>query len=361
MSCAVRIDGRQDSDDPAAAENRVHTLADGDSRRWDRFVSEHPQGTFYHLSGWRRVFEDSLGHPTFYLYGERNGEISAVLPLAQVKSWLFGNALISLPFLVYGGPLSIADDARQALLNRARDLARELRADYLELRNRTPLAGDWPTRSAYATFRKELFPDPEQNLAAVPRKQRAMIRKGMKAGLQPEVDTDTDRLYRAMLECKRNLGTPFFGPGYLRSIKEVFGDQAEVLTVTHNGETICSVMSFRFRDEILPYYGGGGSRARSLYGNDFMYWAVMEKACREGVRIFDYGRSMEGSGAYRFKKHWGFEPEPLHYQFSLSSSDASLPNLSPANPKYKLLIRLWQRLPLAAAGLLGPPIARRLG
>jgi FemAB-related protein (PEP-CTERM system-associated) len=163
-----------------------------------------------------------------------------------------------------------------------------------------------------------------------------------------------------MLACKRNLGTPFFDGRYLRSIKEVFGDRAEILTVTKNGTVVCSVMSFRFRNEILPYYGGGGDIARALKGNDYMYWAVMEKACKEGVEVFDYGRSMIGSGAYRFKKHWGFEPVPLEY-VSLPIQKQVAPNLSPSNPKYRFLIETWKRLPLGVAGKLGPPIARRLG
>jgi len=110
----------------------------------------------------------------------------------------------------------------------------------------------------------------------------------------------------------------------------------------------------------LPYYGGGGDEARDLKGNDFMYWAVMEKACQAGVEIFDYGRSMIGGGAYRFKKHWGFEPVPLAYEYFLVEDD-EMPSLNPANPKYKLLIEAWKRLPLGVASFLGPPIARRLG
>jgi FemAB-related protein (PEP-CTERM system-associated) len=195
---------------------------------------------------------------------------------------------------------------------------------------------------------------------AIPRKQRAMIRKGIKAGLVAEVDDDTDRLYEAMLECKRNLGTPFFGRRWLQAIKKEFGEQAEITTVTHDGNTVCSVMSFRFRDEILPYYGGGGDLARDLKGNDFMYWAVMEKACRAGVAVFDYGRSSVGSGAYRFKKHWGFEPKALHYQIRLVNSE-SAPELSPSNPRYDRAIRTWKKLPPQVAALIGPPIARRLG
>jgi FemAB-related protein (PEP-CTERM system-associated) len=276
-----------------------------------------------------------------------------------VKSWLFGNALVSVPFLVYGGPIASGDDSMQALTSAAKDLARDLDVDYLELRNRTALEGEWHRKDNYVTFRKRIDPSAEVNLQSIPRKQRAMIRKGMKAGLVPETDEHAGRLYEALLECKRNLGTPFFDRSWLDSIKKEFGDAARITTVTHESRTVCSVMSFLFRDEVLPYYGGGGELARDLKGNDFMYWAVMEEACKEGMSIFDYGRSAIDSGAFRFKKHWGFEPEPLHYQYFLVGAK-ELPNLSPNNPKYQLLVETWKRLPLSVAGRVGPPLARRL-
>lgn len=339
---------------------QVREIRSGDEARWDSFVEASVAGTFFHLSGWKKIIEGSLGHPTTYLYCEKEGQIVAVLPLSQVKSWLFGNALISLPFLVYGGVISNDTHAEDILIEAACDKARKIRADHLELRNKFPSARGWPTKDIYATFSKRMDPDPEKNLLAIPRKQRAMIRKGIKAGLTAEFDQDAGRLYSALLACKRNLGTPFFGQRYLQDICDVFGDKVEILTVTKGAELICSVMSFRFRNEILPYYGGGGDAARDLKGNDFMYWAVMERACQQGVEMFDYGRSMIGSGAYRFKKHWGFEPVTLAYEFFLLEND-EMPSLNPANPKYKLMINTWKRLPLGIAGRIGPPIARRLG
>jgi len=337
----------------------VNRLDPADYGRWDSFVRGVEGGTFYHLSGWKKLIEKELRHRTYYLHCENEGEIAAVLPLARVKSWLFGDALVSTPFLVHGGPLASSEQALQNVVAAAKEIAEELRVDYLELRNRAPLNGKWHCNDSYVTFRKSIDPDPQANLMAIPRKQRAMIRKGIKAGLATEIDTKTDRLYGAMLTCKRNLGTPFFGRRWLQAIKEEFGEQAEITTITHDGDTVCSVMSFHFRDEILPYYGGGGDLARDLKGNDFMYWAVMEGACTRGVSIFDYGRSAVDSGAYRFKKHWGFEPEPLHYQYYLVKAK-NRPNISPTNPRYQLLIEAWKKLPLAAAGLIGPPLARRL-
>lgn len=340
--------------------HRVREITDDDSQRWDAFVNAHHAGTFFHLTGWKRIIESVLGHPTWYLYCERENEIVAVLPLAQVRSLLFGNALISLPFLVYGGVISKDKESERLLVEAACQKARELGTEYLELRNRDASGRGWPMSANYVFFAKALDPDPEKNLLAIPRKQRAMIRKGIKAGLVAERDADARRLYAALLPCKRNLGTPFFNERYLQAIVDEFGDKTEITTITRKGHTVCSVMSFRFRNQILPYYGGGGDSARAFKGNDFMYWAVMEQACRDGVEVFDYGRSMVNSGAYRFKKHWGFEPKSLNYEYFLINSDA-IPNLNPSNPKYSFLIAMWKRLPLSVAGFVGPHIARRLG
>jgi len=345
---------------PAVASlSEVRELTPLDYPRWDAFVQAHPEGTFYHLSGWKEIIGKHLRHRTCYLYIERDGRIEGVLPLARVTSWLFGDALVSLPFLVYGGPVSDSDEATERLIEHAAALADEMRVDYLELRNRLPVT-DWPRKDRYVTFRKEIDPDPEANLKAIPRKQRAMVRKGIKAGLRAEMDSRADRLYDVLSECKRNLGTPFFAGNYLQRIADTFGDNCEILTVTHGDDTIASVMSFRFRDEILPYYGGGGDKARDVAGNDFLYWKVMERAAEQGIRMFDYGRSQKDTGPYRFKKHWGFEPEPLSYEFYLVKAK-QVPQLDPSNKRYQRMIRAWRRLPLPVARLIGPPLARRLG
>jgi FemAB-related protein (PEP-CTERM system-associated) len=210
------------------------------------------------------------------------------------------------------------------------------------------------------TFRRELAPDEEGNLKAVPRKQRAMIRKGQQAGLVSERDQDLDRFYPVFAESYRNLGTPVLGRRYFDALLEVFGPQAQVLTILDGSVPVASVLSFRFRDEILPYYGGGTDAARANKANDFMYWEVLRRALEEGVRVFDFGRSKEGTGSYRFKKHWGFEPEPLAYQYHLVRAK-TLPDVNPLNPKYQRMIATWQRLPLGVTRLVGPWIARNLG
>lgn len=341
-----------------ALEIKRFGARDGD--RWDAFVQGCPTASFFHLSGWKEVIERSFGHPTFYLYAESAGEIRGVLPLGQVKSRLFGNALISVPFLVLGGVASTDDEAREALEEAARALARELQVDYLELRYAEALYPGPPVKDLYVRFRAEIDPDPAVNLKRIPRKQRAMIRKGMGAGLASTIDADLDRFYQLFSESQRNLGTPVLPKRWFRHLREVFGDACEVLTVTRNREVVSSVMSFYFRDEVLPYYGGGRRAARALKGNDFMYWELMRRACERGTRIFDYGRSKKGTGSYNFKKNWGFEPEPLHYEYHLVRAN-EVPDINPLNPRFRLAVSAWQRLPLPVSRTLGPMIARYLG
>ncbi len=339
---------------------RVQELQPVDFSRWDEFVSGCPEATFFHRAGWKTVIDQAFGHRTKFLYAEAGGRIEGVLPLAEMRSILFGHALVSLPFCVYGGIAAGSERARRVLGEAAEALAEEWRVDHLEYRSLTAHHSEWAHTDLYVTFRKNIAPDVEHNLNEIPRKQRAMVRKGIKAGLKSEVDEGVERFFAAYAQSVHRLGTPVFSKRYFQTLGEVFGTDCEVMTVTRDGELVASVMSFYFRDEVLPYYGGGTEHAREVAGNDFMYWELMRRACERGIRVFDYGRSKRGTGSFDFKKNWGFEPQALHYEYRLVRGKR-VPELNPLNPKYRLLIKLWQRLPLALANRIGPHIAKGLG
>ena len=339
----------------------VKTLDARDHERWDAYVQRADRATFFHRAGWKSVLERAFGHKTYFLYIEDAGAIVGILPLAQVKSALFGNSLSSLPFCVYGGIVADTDEAATALRQEACRLADSLKVGALELRNNHPSAIGWPVKELYFTFRKAIEPDDEANLMAIPNRQRAMVRKGIKEGLQSDFDDGTDRLYRVYSESVRNLGTPVFSAKYLRILREVFADDCSVLMITHNGQDVAGVMNFYFRDEVLPYYGGSTAIARTIKGvNHFMYWELMRCSQERGCRLFDFGRSKAGTGPYSFKKNFGFKPQPLPYEYHLVKSDA-VPDVNPNNPKYRLLINTWTKLPLPVANFIGPFLARSLG
>jgi FemAB-related protein (PEP-CTERM system-associated) len=360
MSSISDSTDNRNQDISQTTELSVHQLQTEDVQKWDEFVLSCPDATFFHRAGWQRVINQALGHKTYFLYVTLKGKIQGVLPLAEINSYLFGHSLSSLPFCVYGGIAATSEQARRALDQAAQTLASQLGVDYLEYRNLRARHQDWPTKDLYVTFRKEILSETELNMQAIPRKQRAMVRKGIKAGLQSTIDQDTERFFTAYSASVHRLGTPVFSRKYFRALKLVFPDDCELLTITKDGHTISSVMSFYFRDEVLPYYGGGTSEARNLAGNDFMYWELMRRACERGYKIFDFGRSKRDTGSFDFKKNWGFEPQQLHYEYQLHQSD-KIPDHNPLNPKYQIFIKTWQKLPLAVANLIGPHIVRSLG
>jgi len=342
------------------SEISITLLGQADFEKWDAFVEACPEATFFHRAGWKTVIEKAFGHRTYYLLAERNGTILAVLPLTEIKSRLFGHSLVSNAFCVYGGIAAVDEEARIALDLHAQALARELRVGHLEYRQRSPFHADWASRDLYFTFRKPIDPDVEQNMLAIPRKQRAMVRKGIKNGLTSELDSGVDRFFTLFADNVKRHGTPVLPKLYFSLLREVFGKDCEILSVLHDGELVSSVLTFYFRDEVLPYYAGDREDARHLAANDFKYWELMRMSCERGYRLFDYGRSKLGTGQFDFKKNWGFEPTPLHYEYYLVNA-TSVPEHNPLNPKYRIFIQMWRKLPTPVANMLGPHIVRNLG
>lgn len=341
----------------------IHRLLPNDSAtaaRWDAFVMSCPEATFFHRSGWQKIVTDVFHHDNYFLYAESQGRIVGVLPLGHINSWLFGNSLTSLPFTVYGGAAADSPEVADALEQEAQKIAQSLGVAHLEMRNLKPRHTDWPTQDLYVTFRKEILPSEEANMLAIPRKQRAMVRKGIKNNLRSEIDPDVDRFFALFADNVHRHGTPALPKRYFKALMTVFGPDCEVLTVvTSDGSPVSSVLSFYFRDEVLPYYAGDFEAARDLAANDFKYWELMRLTCARGLKVFDYGRSKQGTGPYAYKKNWGFEPTQLHYEYCLYKRDG-IPQNNPSNAKFKLLIETWRRLPIGLANWLGPFIVRNL-
>lgn len=344
---------------------RIRALDAASAPAWDAFVRATDNATFFHRAAWERVIREVFGHATHYAMAEQDGAIVGVLPLARMKTLLFGDVLASTPFCVYGGTAAATPEAAAALEVHAIDLQKRLGVPALEFRRITAEDDGWLGRPPlYYTFRKDivLTGDDEADMAAnIPRKQRAEVRKGFKRGLTSVSNSDTDTLHRVYAESVRNLGSPVFPRRYFRALAEAFPGEHDVTTVLHEGRPVASVLNFHFRGEVLPYYGGGTVAARALSANEVMYWEVMRRAGNErGATRFDFGRSKAGTGAFDYKKNWGFAPEQLHYCYRLAPG-AAIPENNPNNPKYRLFIALWKRLPVPVANLLGPPLVRGLG
>jgi FemAB-related protein (PEP-CTERM system-associated) len=345
---------------------RAGNLADAsECARIDAFVMQHTDSTPFHLTAWMKGVEAGTGQKAHVLIAENAlGAIEGVLPLHAIGSPLFGRALVSSGFAVSGGILAVSQGVVERLADAAWDLAKSSKCPSVELRGGALPHGLWIIKSnAHANFARPLTNNDEAELLAIPRKQRAEVRKGLDKGLVIESDSakrDLDWHYRVYSESVRNLGTPVFPKALMAEVLKAFGDEADILTVLADGKPVASVLSLYHKGVVMPFWGGGVHEARALRANDVMYYALMNHARRRGCVAFDFGRSKVGSGAFNFKKNWGFEPEPLSY--AVRTADGAEPrDVNPNNPKYKAKIALWQKLPLRVANLIGPWIAKGLG
>jgi len=355
------------SNQPAApgpssnASVTVRPMENRDLARWDGFVQSHQEATFFHRSGWHGIFRDIFRLEPRYLLAERGSEIVGVLPLVFQKSLLFGNALVAAPFCVEGGPVAQDEQAQNALVAAALSLQDQTGAPYIEFRSRRARQPGWTVRKdLYATFSGPLSADDKENLLAIPRKQRAVVRKTLDSKLTSETPDDVDAVFGVYAESVRNLGTPVFPKRYFAALRKTFGSDCDAVVIKDDGVPVSAVLNFYHRDTVLPYYGGGTAGARRNGANDFLYWEVIRRAVLKGYRRFDFGRSKAGTGAFAFKKNWGFAPEWLEYEYYFRPGE-TMPDKNPLNPKFSLFIAAWKKLPLPVANLIGPWIIRGLG
>ena len=327
---------------------------------WDAFVRSTPGGSPFHLLAWKRAVETAFRHRAHYLMAVRGGGLEGVLPLFEVRGLLGGRGLVSVPYGVYGGVCATSAAAREALVGASRQLAGRVKADYVELRHRSGQEADLPTKSLYVTFSRPIESSEEANLNAIPRKQRRMTRQGLKHGLRPEFGLQhLDRFYDIYAHSVHSLGSPVFPRRLFHAIGQEFGKDCELLTIWKDSVPVSGVLTLLFEDQVLPYYGGARQEALAFAVNDFMYWELLCHAAKAGYRTFDFGRSREGTGAYNFKRHWGFEPVALPYQYVLLDGN-QMPNLSPSNPRMHFAVEAWKRMPLPLTKVVGPFLTRYL-
>ncbi|RPF70196.1 FemAB family XrtA/PEP-CTERM system-associated protein [Aurantiacibacter spongiae] len=342
------------------AVRRARLAEPDEVRRIERFVAD-TGGSVFHRPAWLAAVENGTGHAATGLLAERGASITGWLPLSVVHSPIFGRLLASSGFAVEGGVLGQGADTAMALCRAAEELAQRLSCPTVELRG-GPAPPEWEhCTDSHSGFVRPLADDDDAQLAAIPRKQRAEVRKSLKGDLRVTVgnrESDRENHYAVYAQSVRNLGTPVFPRALFEAVLDRL--DSDILTVSMGGRPVASVLSLYHGGAVMPYWGGGTQEARSLRANDRMYFELMLHARRRGCERFDFGRSKTGSGAWHYKKTWGFEPHPLAYA-SWTAPGSKARDADPTSEAHQSRIALWKRLPLPVANRFGPLVARGLG
>ncbi|HEY7379200.1 MAG TPA: FemAB family XrtA/PEP-CTERM system-associated protein [Steroidobacteraceae bacterium] len=339
----------------------VGELADGDAARWDRYVDSAAGASLYHEHAWRSVVREVFGHDTIYLVAEERGNgIVGVLPLVRLNSRLFGDFLVSLPFFNRGGVVAESPGAAQELIAAATERARDLGVAHMELRHVADVCPEWPQRVDKVAMVLALPESAEALHQQLPSKLRSQIKRPLREGAACVSGGREllDDFYLVFARNMRDLGTPVYPKRFFAAILDRFA-RARLLVVRLANVPVAAGMVIGHRDTLEIPWASSLRSANAIGVNMLLYWEALSYACGQGYRWFDFGRSTPDSGTYRFKRQWGAQPLQLYWHYWMRDRKEP-PRLNPSNPRYRLAVAAWQRLPLPIANALGPLIVRNL-
>ena len=329
---------------------------------WNAFVEAAPHASFYHRAEWRGINERCFGHRTCYLAALQGGRIVGVFPLVRLSSLMFGTIACSLPFVNYGGPVAEDESIDRALLEAASEVAREWRVDYLEIRSRRDLGSEYPGSDHKVSMTVDLERDPEAVMARYKRDHRYDIRRAAKNGFTVRFGGAEllDDCYEILSESWRDLGTPIFRKDYLRAIVDTFPQSTRLcVAYAEDGTPAAAAFDGAHRDTLEGMWLGTRTEFRKQSVGYVLYWELIKHGCEAGYVRFHLGRSTVESGGEQFKKKWNAHATQLHWHYILKAG-RDIPQLNVANPKYRLAMAIWRKLPVMVTQQIGPIIARSI-
>lgn len=333
-----------------------------DAERWDAFVARTTAANHCHLSAWKGIIERAFGHRTYYLLSEKDdGGLDGVLPMVRLQSRLFGDFLVSMPYLNGGGPCADSHATAQELIAAGSRTAADLGAQHLEIRTETPTDYGLRVKSAKVSMRLDLPASADLLWKRFSTKLRTRVRRAQQEPMTVTIGRKEElpAFYEVFCENMRDLGTPVYSQSFFDEILRGLPDTTWVCAVRLNDRPVAAGFLIGFRHTLEIPWGASLRRFNRLGPNMLLYWSLLKFACENGFRVFDFGRSSPDSGTFQFKAQWGATPVPLYWHYWLRDG-GPLPDLSPRNPKMQLAIRVWQRLPVAVTKIIGPSIVKNL-
>lgn len=328
---------------------------------WSEFVAQHPDASHYHKLEWAGLIRDEFRQQAHYLMAEAGGEVRGVLPLIRLKSRLFGDFMVSMPYLNYGSVLAADSEARKALVDAAIERGGAMGVSHIELRDTETLERDLPARTDKVAMVLELPESLDDLGKSIGSKRRSQVRRPLRE--DPEIlvggAEQVDLFYQVFSRNMRDLGTPVYAKSFFERMASTFAADVKIVAITVRGEPAAAAFLVGHGAQLEIPWASTVRDFNRISINMLLYWEVLRYAIDAGYQRFDFGRSTIDAGTYRFKKQWGAEPRQLHWHYWLADGGEP-PKMNPDNPKYAMAIRTWQKLPLSVANRIGPRIVRNL-
>lgn len=342
----------------------IRISTENDKVRWDEYVMKSESSSLYHLYKWKKIIESCFGHQSFYILSENSdGVINGILPLINLKSFLFGNYFVSVPFFNYGGICAESSEVSDKLFNKAREIAIEEGAKHIELRHTANIFDDHlPVKTTKISMWLDIPGNSEELWNTMPSKLRSQIRRPQKEKMFAKwgKTDELENFYNVFSLNMRDLGTPVYSKCFFKTILDEIPDSSWICTIfTEDEKPVASGFFLGFKKRLEIPWASSLKKFNHYSPNMLLYWEALKFASDNEFNVFDFGRSTYGEGTYKFKKQWGAKPVQLYWHYWLSDGD-TLPELNPKNAKYEMAIKIWRKLPVALTKVIGPEIIKYL-
>ena len=338
----------------------ISKLKPSDHADWDDYVCK-TQSSIYHDLRWSQLIKKVFGHDSHYFMARDNEKVVGILPLIQLKSLLFGNFMVSMPYFNYGGIVADTDEITMSLFRAAHELSDELRCAHIELRFDKQQQIELPERTDKVTMLLDLPKDPDQLWQAIGSKRRAQVKRPIREGAEFVCGGREllDDFYHVFSCNMRDLGTPVYSKLFFSEILNAFEKESLIGVVALNGEPVGGGFLIGHSGKLEIPWASTLRRYNRLGINMFLYWNILKTAIELKYKVFDFGRSSKDSGTLKFKKQWGGQEKPLYWYYDIKGN-GPLPGLNSGNRKYKVAINLWKKMPVGLSRMMGPHIVKSL-
>jgi FemAB-related protein (PEP-CTERM system-associated) len=337
---------------------RIELLKNEDIEKWQEYVKECPESNLFHDIRWKDVIEKTFRYESKYLVAKEGEKIIGILPSFLIKKPIFGNKLVSLPFLTEAGIIADDEETEKEIIKEAIKITKENNAKYLEIRQENKIDLNLEKKDIYYNMILKLDKNPEIIWKKIDKKARNSTRKAIKSGIKTR-EGNVNEFYKVFQRNMRDLGTPVDKFSFFKNIIEIFPNQTKILVAEHKNKVIGALFLFIFKDVVKSEWASSYKEYRTLCPNNLLYWTAIEECCKKGFNYFNFGRSVENEGTYFFKKEFTSEPKRLYYRYYLNKAK-KVPDTSKINPKRRIFTTIWKRVPLQIANAIGPWVREKV-
>jgi hypothetical protein len=330
---------------------------------WDELLLTNDQTTFFHTAAWAKVLNESYNYKPLYFSVIENGNLSALIPIMEVSSFLTGKRGVSLPFTDYCRPIADNNGHLNGTTQKVIQYGRQAGWKSIELRGALDASNQTPAAETFIDHSVDLSLGEQK----VFRSFRASTRRNIQSAISADVGITFDNSWNTVrdfyhLNCKTRKyhGLPPQSKLFFKNVFDHILSQNKgcIALALYRGIPIAGAVFFHFGRQAIFKYGASIRKYHHLRPNNLIMWQAIRRYIEEGYRFFSFGKTEPANkGLLQFKDGWGTQERTIYYYRYDLAKNAFVST----NKTLKSSYNLFKVMPLPLLRLTGNFLYRHVG